>query len=317
MLAVSVPHEPPPPVRPSLLFWKRDIGLLINITTSKSWHRALFFFFVSAVSDRFFAVKMFVQGIRVRHAWAFCQVISLRVSCMQLSKNGQVHPRLLKGWSARFSSPSSMMVAGSRSFLDFSGWSYWIFVDLRPRCILQFFYEAKSVANDVFWNSRPTQDFLRTSGKDKSLRELWGNRSDDIVHDGCGKPCSFISHWKWILYAMRVFTSNWKWTRISSMCPELFSINGDILSSLLVLMPTLLWASSRALGPWFQRVLSTSERRSLQRWEHQFVPSLYTSLPFGVCAHIFRKRLFDDLGDAHSRPLKVWSRAAFSCMVIH
>jgi hypothetical protein len=154
------------------------------------------FFFVSAVSDRFFAVKMFVQGIRVRHAWAFCQVISLRVSCMQLSKNGQVHPRLFKGWSARFSSPSSMMVAGSRFFLDFSGWSYWIFVDLRPRCILQFFYEAESVANDVFWNSRPTQDFLRTSGKDKSLRELWGNRSDDIVHDGCWKPCSFISHWK-------------------------------------------------------------------------------------------------------------------------
>merc|ERR1711904_205913 len=77
-------------------------------------------------------------------------------------------------------------------------------------------------------------------------------------------------------------------------------------------------ASSRALGPWFQRVLSTIfkkiERRSLQRWEHQFVPSLYTSLPFGVCAHIFRKRLFDDLGDAHSRPLKISSRAAFSCM---
>merc|ERR1711937_969440 len=79
--------------------------------------------------------------------------------------------------------------------------------------------------------------------------------------------------------------------------------------------PTLLSASSRALGPWFQRVLSTIfkkiERRSLQRWEHQFVPSLYTSLPFGVCAHIFRKRLFDDLGDAHSRPLKISRRAAF------
>ena len=150
------------------------------------------------------------------------------------------------------------------------------------------------------------------------VSELWGNRSDDILHDGCGKPCTFTSHWKWILYAMRVFSSNWKWTRISSMCPELFSIDGDILSSLLVLMPTLLSASSRALGPWFQRVLSTIfkkiERRSLQRWEHQFVPSLYTSLPFGVCAHIFRKRLFDDLGDAHSRPLKISSRAAFSCM---
>lgn len=181
MLAVSVPHEPPPPVRPSLLFWKRDIGLLINITTSKSWHRALFFFFVSAVSDCFFAVKMFVQGIRVRHAWAFCQVISLRVSCMQLSKNGQVHPRLFKAWSARFSSPSSMMVAGSRSFLDFSGWSYWIFVDLRPRCILQFFYEAKSVANDVFWNSRPTQDFLRTSGKTR-VSESYGAIDQMILY---------------------------------------------------------------------------------------------------------------------------------------